>query len=391
MVAALAGLLLVGTYLAIWGQHYGLDLSVYRDASLSWRHGANPYLSTFSEHGLNFTYPPFALVFLVPSTLASFHVAQLALWILSIGLTTCAVAFVLRDGGIELTKRTWNIALVWTCVSLLVLEPVRSGLDYGQIEFVLMFLVVGDLLVVPRRFKGVALGVASAVKLTPLFFILVLVACRDFKAAARALVTFAGLTALSWLFWPGLSATYWRTDVANAGRVGQVAYLGNQSFLGVFHRAPFVGSPTEALWLGMSLVAIAASVFVAWRSAAVGLRALAMIAVALGGLLVSPISWSHHWVWVMLIPPALFMTRNKGVPRTVRVLLWGIVAIAALGPYWWFSGGWQSDAFGALLPTWTMALLISWAAIEIRRPPSAADDSLRRRREERSGEEAPLR
>jgi len=376
VAAALGGLLLVGAYLAVWGHSYGLDLSVYRDASLSWRHGHNPYLSRFTVHSLPFTYPPFALLLLAPSTLVSFHVAQVSLWTLSIGSTTCAVAFVLRDGGLAFTRRTWTIALVWTCVSLLVMEPARSGLDYGQVEFMLMFLIVGDLLVVPERFKGVAIGVASAVKLTPLVFVLVLVARRDFKAAARALLTFAVLTSMTWLFWPDLSARFWRTDVAKPGRVGEVAYIGNQSILGVFHRPPFIGSPAEALWIGTSIIAIVASVFIAWRCAEAGLQALAMIAVALGGLLASPISWSHHWVWVVLIPPALYVTRNKGESQIVRGLLWGVVAISVLGPYWWFSSGWQSDALGALLPALVILLLITWAAVEMRRiSPNSVESS----------------
>ena len=375
--ASLIGLLALGAYLAIWGHNYGLDLSVYRDASLSWRHGANPYLATFTKHGLDFTYPPFALAFLVPSTLATFSLAQVVLWIISTGLTVCAVAFVLRDGGSALTKRTWGFALVWTCVALLVLEPARSGLDYGQIEFVLMFLVTADLLVVPRRFRGVAIGIASAVKLTPLIFVLVLVACRDLKAAVRALVTFAGLTAISWLIWPSLSSTFWRKDIGDTSRIGPVSFLSNQSLQGVLNRAPFVGSPAKALWICLSIVALVASALVAWRCAANGLRSLAMIAIALCGLLVSPISWSHHWVWVVLIPPALVMTRQAGVARPVRVMLWGVVAIVALGPYWWFSRGWPSDALGALLPTWTMVLLISWAAIEVRRMTLPVDASSR--------------
>ncbi len=364
-IIALCSVILVGIYFAFWGRNYGLDFSVYRDASLSWLNGANPYLPVFTAHHLDFTYPPIALAFFVPSTLVSFQVAHFVFWIICIGVTTCAVAIVFSEGGMGFSRKTWISALAWTCISLLLLEPARSGLDYGQIEFVLMCFVVADLLVVPKGFRGIAIGIASALKLTPLIFVFALIACRDFKAALRALVTFVFLSALPWLFQPTISSTFWNKDVFDTSRVGQVAFIGNQSLLGVLHRPPFSGLPVNPLWLGISAMAVAAGAFIAWKYAIANQRSLSMIAIALGGLLASPISWSHHWVWVIVIPPTLLANQNKGVARPVRAMLWGVVAICVLEPYWWFSSGWQSDILSVLLPMWTMALLILWAGVAL--------------------------
>ena len=82
------------------------------------------------------------------------------------------------------------------------------------------------------------------------------------------------------------------------------------------------------------------------------------------GLLVSPISWSHHWVWVLLIPPMLIGPRRSDTDPVVRALLWGVVVLAVLGPYWWFRTGASSDAFEALLPVWTFAALALWGRAE---------------------------
>jgi alpha-1,2-mannosyltransferase len=353
-------------YLSIFGRRYGLDLRVYRDSVDYWRSGRNPYLATFTESRLPFTYPPFALVALSPLTWASFHITQWLLWVASIAAATASVVLVLRDRGLAVTKRLWCEALAWSCVSVMVLEPARSGVDYGQIECILMFVVVADLLLVPPRYRGILTGFAAAVKLTPLIFILAFVLSRDSKSVARAVASFLGWTALSWLFWPGLSHLYWFHDVSQPSRDGSIAYSGNQSWYAILHRAPFPAGGSELAWLVLSLLTLAVAAFVAWRCVNVSQKAFAMVSIALAGLLVSPISWTHHWIWVMLIPPMLVCRRSPDVPRSVRMLLWGLVALTIAAPYWWFSHGIPGDVFDAVLPLWASAILVFWGAIGFR-------------------------
>ena len=92
-----------------------------------------------------------------------------------------------------------------------------------------------------------------------------------------------------------------------------------------------------------------------------------ILSVALVGLLVSPISWSHHWVWVLLIPPMLIGPLRGDTQPVVRALLWGVVGLAVLGPYWWFRTGAGADVFQALLPVWTFAALAVWGRAEFTR------------------------
>ena len=120
--------------------------TVYRDSATTFIDGRNPYLLTFTKSRLDFTYPPFALVVLSPLTWASFAVTQWLLWGVSIAATTGAVAIVLMDRGYAGRASLWCGSFAWACASMIVLEPARSGVNYGQIEFVLMFLVVVDLL-----------------------------------------------------------------------------------------------------------------------------------------------------------------------------------------------------------------------------------------------------
>jgi alpha-1,2-mannosyltransferase len=359
VTAAITAIILIA-YLAAWGQRYGMDLTVYRSSVSSWRSGLNPYLLTFT-HGLSYTYPPFALLVLSPLAWASFHVTQWLLWAASLAAATGGVVLVLRDTGATVTRRMVCTAFMWSCVAILALEPARSATDYGQVEFILMFIVVADLLARGSSFRGTGIGLAAAVKLTPLAFIIVLVVSRDLKSVIRASASFLVWTGLSWMLWPGLSRTYWFHDAGDPARVGGVDYGGNQCWYAILHRPPFPAGGSELGWLLLSLVTLAASTFIAWRCVSAGQTAPAVVVIALASLLVSPISWTHHWVWVLLIPALMTRHSSSGIPRRVRAMLWGVIALTIAGPYWWFTQGAPADVFEAVLPVWTLAVLLVWS------------------------------
>jgi alpha-1,2-mannosyltransferase len=239
---------------------------------------------------LSFTYPPFALLALWPLTWASFPVTLWLLWAADIVSATVSVVLVLRDRGFAVDRRLWCGALSWSCLSILILEPARSAASYGQIEFVLMLVVVADLLAISPRYRGIAIGVAAAVKLTPMVFVVVFLARRDLRSASRALASFAACTAVSWLLWPGLPRVYWDRVVTHPGHTGRVSYAGNQSWYAILHRPPFPATGSAAAWLLLALATLAVSGFVATRCARANRQAAAMISAGLAGLLISPIS-----------------------------------------------------------------------------------------------------
>ena len=357
------------TYLSIFGHRYGLDLRVYRGAAEAFLKGDQPYRLTYTASHLPFTYPPFALAFLSPLTVASFAVTQWLLWIVDVVVATVAIGIVLADRGVALRAPVWCGALVWAVVAMMIVEPARSGIDYGQIECFLMVVVVVDTLVVPSPFRGIAIGVIAAVKLTPLIFLLFFFVRRDWWSAIRAVLCFALLTGLAWLLWPNLSHTFWFHDANSPGRTGPIGYPSNQSWYAILHRAPFPTGGSPPAWLALSLLTVLVGTFVAWRCVRSERQSLALIAIALVGLMVSPISWSHHWIWVVLIPPALVVPRRHDTARVVRIMLWGIVAIAVAAPYWWVSSGAGADALEAVLPLWTFLTLVVWCRAEFVRSP----------------------
>ena len=370
-VSAVVAAIVLIAYLSVWGKRYGVDLEVYRDAVSSWKSGQNPYLPAFTQHSLFFTYPPFALIALWPLAWTSFPVTQWLLWAASLAAATGAIVLVLRDMGAAVTQRLLCKAFTWACVAFIALEPARSAADYGQIEFVLMVVVIADLLTA-SRYRGIGIGLAAAVKLTPLAFVIVLAVSRDTKSVIRATATFLVCTGLPWLLWPGPSRVFWLNDVRDPGRTGGVAYGGNQCWYAIVHRPPFPASGSELAWLLLSLMTLASATFIAWRCVNARQQAPAILAIALASLLVSPISWTHHWIWVLLIPALMPRHRSSGIPRPVRVMLWGLLALTIAAPYWWFSHGIPADASEAVMPAWTTAVLLVWSVTAQRpvRPPS---------------------
>lgn len=351
-------------YLSVFGTRYGLDLMVYRGGVLSWESGKDPYALSFTRMKLPFTYPPFALIALAPFGWTSFIPALWALWVVSLGATASGLLLVIRSTGVRLTASNCLLTAGAVCISLLVVEPVRSDMDYGQIELILMALVVIDFLGVGRGWRGILVGVVAAVKLTPLIFVITFLLMRDFKSAVRAIAAFTACTVATWIIFPSYSRKFWLTDVTQPGRTGSPTFAGNQCWYAVIYRMQFLGDAKEISWIALSLATLAVGAYIAWRCASDNRPAQALLATALTGLLISPISWTHHWVWVLLIPPIVFDKSGPEHASRMKILLAGIILLTCVAPYWLFQGGGTGDAVQALLPLYTGITLTLWAVSE---------------------------
>jgi alpha-1,2-mannosyltransferase len=352
--------LITAAYLAHWGRGDGLDLHVYRAGIAAWRSGGNPYTGSFTVHHLHYTYPPFSLLALAPLTWLPFSITQSILWALSVGSLAVSVYVVSlycgRSAGWGLVA--WSLA--WATLSVLIVEPVRSALDYGQIDTVLLGLVVVDLLVVPRRARGVLVGLAAAIKLTPLIFLLLPLLERDWRTFSRALAAGLAATGLMWVLWPHVATTYWTKDVFAARRVGNIAYVGNQSLYGDLHRWPFPSDGLTSLWIGLSAVTVVVGLRIAHQCVVERRRVAALLSLALIALLISPVSWTHHWVWLALVPPILLLDHDQLPSRPVRRMLWLLFSVSVAAPYWWFASGVGSEYLGDALSLMAFATVLVW-------------------------------
>lgn len=311
------------TALLLHTHGYHIDLEVYRIGVDTWLAGGDmygPLPPTVSGLALPFIYPPFAAMVLTPLALVPWTVAWVSLFVVSfasLAVTLYVVALRAWPAG----GRSGALAAASLAVPLaLWIEPVLQTFEFGQVNIVLMALVAVDCLKVRTRWpRGLLVGIAAAIKLTPAAFVLFFLLRRDYRSAAVAAVTAAAATGLGFLVDPAASARYWFGGPAS-GVSGSVFYT-NETIQAVLARMGVSGFALTAIWALASLVLLVLVVPVIRRAD----RPLALVVTGAFALLVSPTSWSHHWVW---IAPALVVTiahalrgRSAGWAAVSAVLL----------------------------------------------------------------------
>lgn len=297
VVALAVGLVVVAAVLLLLVDfENSLDLRVYRAGGQAWLDGFPLYSDAFGRRygtdGLPFTYPPVAAVL--------FTALAAVPWVVAIAVV--AVVSLLALAGVAmLVVRRPAAAVIAVVAGGVLVEPVRLTLSFGQINLVLMVLVVADCLL-PRTWwpRGMLIGLAAAVKLTPFAFLLFFAARRQWRPVFVAVGSFAGVTLLAWVFAPGETMTYLSTVLGDPARIGGLTYTGNQSLNGFWHRLGLDGTLTTGLWLASALAVAALAWYAVRRASAAGDDLAALLAAATAGLLASPVSWSHHWVWAVL-------------------------------------------------------------------------------------------
>lgn len=417
--------LLGATYPQMYDKDYKLpqhfDVYVYWYALNNWFSGNSLYdwyaLPDYKMYP--FTYPPFGAWALSPLTWFDYETAA-RLMIMAIALQTAViVALVGRSlgwsWGSAFAIAPWAAILVQQC-----LEPFTQSVGFAQVNTAMMALVMIDV-AAPDSWKGrgVASGLAAAIKLTPAIAILIFLLRRQWRSAITMVATSLAVTLLSWVISPGESARFFFDAMWDPQRAGDAYYTSNQNLKGFVARAlpentwsiawaiAVVLALVAAVWLCLRIQAAATSVVTPHSAsddaapgplnaaapatgaassaapatgatvyaASAALAAPAGDAVELAasdavaapsavattpaapvlpenlatlltaavimtlGLLVSPITWSHHWVWglasvVALIAVAL---RLKSAPLAAVALVQGALFIMA--PHWWFSHG----------------------------------------------------
>jgi alpha-1,2-mannosyltransferase len=301
-----------------------VDLKVYWSGGEIVRHATplyNPHLAAplydWAGSGglkLPFTYTPFAAI--------SFALVSLVPWTLlpklsiAVNVVLLVAALWCTFGGLGYRRDRVRVgATLLTAAAVFWTEPVLRTMYLGQVNLVLMALIIWDLTqpdtAKSRWWKGAGVGIAAGIKLVPLIFIPYLLITRKFRQAAMAAGTFVATILLGFVILPKDSAKWWFTGLfANGSRTGFPGWEGNQSLEAIITR--FVGSVATAkpVWLVAAALTAVLGIVCAAMLARAGHAMVALLLCALTGLLVSPISWDHHWVW---IAPGVAVTAHYAV------------------------------------------------------------------------------
>jgi alpha-1,2-mannosyltransferase len=287
---------------------YPVDLGVYRNGGLIVRHVSPPYNGSryalydwpADNEALKFTYTPFAALFFAVVSFVPWsvlprltQVANLIFLFIAAWCTMGALGY--RDRRVRLGG-----ALLGFAVGLLT-EPVFRTLYLGQINLLLMAAIIWDLRQPEdRRWKGIATGFAAAIKLTPLVFIPYLFLTKKYRAACLVTGTFLATIVLGFAILPHDSGDFWLHGLfISDGRTGFVGWTGNQSLRALTTRLAGSIHAGTVPWLVLALVATVVGLWAAAVLDRAGHAMLGLLTAALVGLLDSPITWDHHWVWVV--------------------------------------------------------------------------------------------
>ncbi|HEX5566221.1 MAG TPA: glycosyltransferase 87 family protein, partial [Streptomyces sp.] len=383
-----------------------IDLMVYRAGGWAARGGEDLYAMRATHAGLPMTYPPFAALLFMPLTLLGVAELRALTVTANLALLVALVHLSLRLVGrpLRVPRPAASLALAAVAVWC---EPVWTTLRYGQINLLLATLVLWDLSRrADHRWAGVGTGIAAGIKLTPALFAVFLALCGLVRAWQRlrragpdggvwadavwnpwtrratvATGVFAGTVLLAALALPRDSLHFWTRTVFAPERVGRVEDTANQSLRGVLARLLHTTDPGSD-WLPLAAVVAVMGLAAAVAAALAGHRRLpsapawAAVACSSTALLVSPVSWSHHWVWC--VPTVLLL--GAEALRRGGALWWSVTALSAALFYsyalWWVPHGSVGRlelrqgagemALSALYPVVGLAVVLLTAALAVR-------------------------
>ncbi len=373
-----------------------VDLMVYRDGSPFLLHGTlyDWHLSEYSEQfALPFTYPPFAAVVFLPLSWLPW-VAVRWLWqIVSVAclwwLVRLSLKLIARDvdeaaGSDDVWRRR---AMMCTGLAIWI-EPVRTTLNYGQVNLVLAAIVLAGMAATAKpTLSGLSVGLTAGIKLTPALSGIYFLATKRWAAAIWSAVAFAATVLVAWRVSPAQSKLYWFHLLGETGRIGPVGSAINQSLRAALSRTVGYDVGTGPIWLVGVAVSVVLLLF-AVRAAVRAQDVLAgVVAVQLFTLLVSPISWSHHWVWT--VPAVLWLIYGRAAGGRL-VVATAIAWLVATGSFlisflldmqssiWVISRPWYASVLGWVYPACGLLTLVTIAVAlrpkQVAGEPATVDD-----------------
>lgn len=309
----------------------GVDLDVYRKGAWHVVSGL-PLYDLPVDKELYYTYTPFSALLFIPLDWLPVEPDRHYVLAANVAVLTAIVVQCLRLVGHVVDRRLVGISLL-VALGCVFLEPVRTTLFFGQINLVLMLLVLCDVAAPTRSgIAGVGAGLGAGIKLTPSFFVLYYLALRRWRMAAVAATTLAATIALGFVLLPQDSRNYWGGTFLHSDRIGdELRNPSNQSLRGTMARLAGEQPPTW-LWPVLAVAVTVVGLGVALSLHRSGDRLLSVTLVGLTAAVVSPFSWTHHWVWV--VPLVVWVVHRALAAWPWWLAVAGLFTLLGAWPYW---------------------------------------------------------
>ncbi len=328
--------LLYGIMIAIFTLE--VDLLVYIGVGAKYFDSARLYTTPLRQTGLMFTYTPFAAMLFVPWAKAFSMVQAEVVW--TIVNLACLFAMMYLTIRLVRPKLPATHALRWALTLMLpatLLDPVLLTIGFGQVNLLLALLVLFDLAgsrrVLGRTVPlGIATGLAAAVKLTPLIFLPYMLLTGRIRGARNCLITFLICGLSAFVASPSASYAYWTKYIFESSRAGGLTFVSDQNLATVLERFHHRPLPHLVLW-GVLCVVAAGGLLLARAAQRSSSELLGVLVAATTGLLISPITWTHHIVWV--VPAILWLALAKDRPLWGRGFACFAAVLFWVSPIWW--------------------------------------------------------
>ena len=312
---------------------FQMDLQVFQDAGFAIVRGEPLFDGFHTRSGFAFIYPPFAALLMAPMSVIGATPLQLA-WAAVEAFSVAVTMY----GGLRLARVDKDHAWCWAACLLgigLWIEPIRNGLFFGQVDIVLVALVVADLAgMTPRRFRGVLIGIAAGIKITPLAFLLILALRKDVASILRAIVTLAATIVIGFAARPSDSRLFWTEVVLDTNRAGDKSFFRNQALTGLLSRHGL--TPDTALFVGVWAVLVAIVLIIALYALVVltkrGDQLGVLFVFALLVCTAQPYAVTHHWAIMSVLVPLVAVQFARGFEYKWWCVL--LLVIQGVGPNW---------------------------------------------------------
>ena len=362
--------------------HRQIDLGTYL---LGGAHAFRPdlYRVTYQPTGLGFTYPPFAALWFAQLAHLPVRLAQSLFTSASLAALFVILAASLRATRPNLQRRTvvWWSLLLLTPVGLL--DPIRESILLGQVNILLAAAVIADMTLIRPERRGILVALAAAIKITPIILIPYLILTRQTGAWRRASGVFVAAAGLAAIASPRASWTYWSHQIWNPSRAGGLAWVGNQGALGVLER--LLHHPLNSETTCVLVVAtVAIGLWISVKAYRRYWPVLGFLVIETTESLASPVSWSHHYIWIVLLIAWLALAADRPSYGELWAAVVAVVFWAA--PFWWVPHGSNVKYAGH---GWTVLLSDSFSIV-LAAVLVAASLRLARRRSELQTAKVPV-